>query len=120
MSKHNNNDKKGFASNPEGINRGGRPKGAKKTPSSGRRDTKLENYSAMAVETLKNLMTNNKKKLGISEDVSPTVRLNASKEIIARSKELEKEQGENANNTANQPNKPTFSAVPVKQVNSSK
>lgn len=87
--------KTGFALNPEGINRGGRPKGSRNKSSMMKAQYQLDEAAELAVATLTALMMNDKETLGITTDVPPTVRIAASKEIlnkvIANEKEKESE-----------------------------
>lgn len=88
--------KKGFALNPDGINKGGRPRGSRNKSSMMKAQYQLDEAAEIAVSILLALTTNDKATLGITTDVPPTVRLAASKEIlnkvIANEKEKEVEQ----------------------------
>lgn len=85
----------GFALNPDGINKGGRPRGARNKSSMMKAQYQLDEAAEIAVGILLSLTTNDKEALGITTDVPPTVRLAAAKEIlnkvIANEKEKETE-----------------------------
>lgn len=74
--------KTGFALNKDGINRTGRPKGSRNKSSMMRAQYELDNAAEIAVQTLLALATNDKESLGVTDNVPPTTRLAAAKEIL--------------------------------------
>lgn len=74
--------KKGFALNPEGINRTGRPKGSRNKSSMMKAQFQLDEAAEIAVQTLLALATNDKDSLGVTDNVPATTRLAAAKEIL--------------------------------------
>ncbi len=74
--------KKGFALNPDGINKGGRPKGSRNKSSMMKAQYQLDDAAEVAVATLLSLATNDTQALGVTDNVPPTVRLAAAKEIL--------------------------------------
>lgn len=113
---------KGFAANPQLINRGGRPKGSRNKKSIVKAQLQLDDMAVMATEVLQALMMNDKAALGIQEDVPVSIRLNAAKEALnkAIANEKDKEAAVNKESAEKGPvvpeqSGPVFSPVPVKR-----
>lgn len=112
---------KGFASNPENINRGGRPKGSRNKSTLIKAQLRLDDMSLQATEIIQAIMNNDKETLGLkeTEDVPVTLRLAAAKEALNKAvanekeKEPQKPAGEAARDEE-EDNTPIFSPVPVK------
>lgn len=82
---------KGFALNPEGINKGGRPLGSRNKSSIIKAQRSLDDAATIAVDVLIALATNDKEYLNDKKDVPATVRAQAAKEILNRVVAPEKE-----------------------------
>lgn len=57
--------RKGFGSNPDKINRNGRPKGSRNKSKIIKAQLAADSYSVMAIECLKHIMNNDTKALGV-------------------------------------------------------
>jgi len=122
MSKHKpTKGKQGFASNPNNINRGGRPKGSRNKSSLVKSQLRIDSITTEAVDLLHALMVNDKEALGITSDVPLSIRKDSAKEIINKAianekdkkpvtfKKKEDEEDEEVEV------RPLFSATPVKR-----
>ena len=83
--------KKGFGSHPENINRNGRPKGSRNKSKLIAAQLSIDNYAEEAVEVLYAIMKGDKEALGVKQDVPITMRVQASKELLAKAIANEKE-----------------------------
>lgn len=106
---------KGFAANPENINRGGRPKGSRNKSTLLRAQIQMDTDTEYAAEMLGAVMRNDKDFLGITVDVPTTLRIAAAKEVLNKSiaNESTKEPTEGTTVQQEEETTPMFSAVPV-------
>ena len=112
------NSRKGFASNPHLINKGGRPRGSRNKSSLLKAQLKLDSASERASEFYEALMENDKETLGITDDVPLTLRLAVAKEIMnkAIANEAKKEPQETTQSEKEEESTmPIFSSVPVQK-----
>lgn len=109
------NAKKGFASNPENINRGGRPKGSRNKSTLLRAQLQMDSDTEYAADLLGALMRNDKEFLGTSMDVPLSLRQKAALDIMNKSIANEKDKDPVASTTVQEEedNTPLFSTVPV-------
>ena len=86
--------RKGFGSNPENINRRGRPKGSRNKSKLIRAQLAFDDYSELAVERLKQIMMNDTDALGVKE-VPVSMQVQAAKVILDKAIANEKEKDAN-------------------------
>jgi hypothetical protein len=96
--------RKGFGSNPENINRKGRPKGSRNKSKLIQAQLAFDDYSTLAVERLKQIMMNDTAALGVKE-VPVSMQVQAAKVIIDKAIANEKEKDAKAK--ANTPTRET-------------
>jgi hypothetical protein len=82
--------RKGFGTNPENINRNGRPLGSRNKSKLVKAQLAFDDYSALAVERLKQIMMNDTKALGVKE-VPVSMQVQAAKVIIDKAIANEKD-----------------------------
>lgn len=82
--------KQGFASNPQNINKGGRPKGSKTRNTLDEAVTRFEANQLDAAQVIIAIMQGNKDYLGV-EEVKVSERLNAAKYVIKAPTEIAKD-----------------------------
>lgn len=109
------NARKGFASNPENINRAGRPKGSRNRSTLIKAQIKMDSATEYAAELLEAVMSNDKEFLGIKDDVPVGMRIAAAKEVLNKSiaNEKDKEPVEPPKTQEEEESIPMFSPVPV-------
>jgi hypothetical protein len=102
MSSDNNNDDpsmtpvkplRGFAANPQFINKGGRPKGSRNKSTLVRAQLQLDSSTEKAAEFLEAVMENNVVKLGMKKDevIPMSIRLQAADKILNKAIANEKD-----------------------------
>ena len=84
--------RKGFGSNPENINRSGRPKGSRNKSNLIKAQLAFDDYASLAAERLKQIMMNDTESLGVTH-VPVSMQVQAAKVILdkAIANEREKE-----------------------------
>jgi hypothetical protein len=99
--------RKGFASHPENINLGGRPKGSRNKSKLVKAQLAFDDYSELAAERLKMIMMNDTEALGVKE-VPISMQVQAAKVILDKAIANEKEKGSKAkaSNSEDAPSKP--------------
>lgn len=110
------NARKGFASNPENINRAGRPKGSRNRSTLIKAQIKMDSATEYAAELLEAIMSNDKEFLGIKDDVPVGMRIAAAKEVLNKSIANEKDKEPVVETPKSQDEEeavPMFSPVPV-------
>ncbi len=109
------NANKGFAANPQNINRGGRPKGSRNKSTLLRAQIQMDSDTEFAAELYGALMRNDKDFLGIKDDVPISMRLAAAKEVMNKTiaNEKEKEPQTPQEIHKEEQTTPVFSAIPV-------
>lgn len=90
--------RKGFGSNPENINREGRPKGSRNKSKLIKAQLAFDSYSELAVDRLKQIMMNDAKGLGVKE-VPISMQVQAAKVILDKAIANEKEKQGQAKNS---------------------
>lgn len=101
--------RKGFGSNPENINRGGRPKGSRNKSKLIKAQLAFDDYAELAAERLKLIMMGDSEALGVKE-VPITMQVQAAKVILDKAIANEKEKEAKAGKTPEQ-GKPTGPVV---------
>lgn len=111
--------KQGFASNPQNINKKGRPEGSRNKTTLMKAQLAIDDAAEAAIETLIALMSNDKALLGIDGDVPLTLRMNASKLLfdksIANEKEKEKDSVSGSQEDFEEDTTPIVQLVPIKK-----
>jgi len=89
--KPNGNSRKGFASNPQNINRGGRPKGSRNKVSMKQARDFMDSNAMECAQYLTAMMRNDKEFLGVDVDVKMETRKAASLDLLNKSIASEKD-----------------------------
>lgn len=76
--------RKGFGSNPENINRGGRPKGSRNKSKLIVAQLGIDDLAVVAVERLGMLMMGDSAGLGIKDEIPPKLQFDAMKELLGK------------------------------------
>lgn len=106
---------KGFASNPQGINRAGRPKGSRNKSTLLKAQLLMDSSTEYAAEFYDALMRNDTDFLGITTDVPLSIRLASAKEVMNKTiaNESSKEPSASLTKQEQEDETPLFSSTPV-------
>lgn len=83
--------KRGFAANPENINRGGRPRGSRNKSSLLKAQLNLDDLSVASAELLAAIVHNDKETLGVKDDVPLKMRMDAANSVLNKAIANEKD-----------------------------
>jgi len=94
---------KGFGSNPQNINRGGRPRGSRNKSKLIKAQLAFDDYSELAAERLKQIMMNDTEALGVKE-VPVSMQVQAAKVILDKAIANEKEKEDKSSKATDKTN----------------
>lgn len=89
--------KQGFASNPQNINKKGRPKGSRNQSSLAKAQLMIDDIAGAATSTLIAMLQNDKATLQIDSDVPLSIRRDVAKLLLDKSIANEKEKEKSSN-----------------------